>query len=69
MAQTYALRIASDTHNQSGCPFWNQTLQDTVQDWASILGRIDSLTLPTDLQLELLRLRCQAAGVDRAAPA
>jgi hypothetical protein len=54
---------ATETHNQAGCPYLNQTGRDAVQDWASALARIDPTTLAADLQAELqqLQTRCAAA--------
>jgi hypothetical protein len=69
MAQIYTLNSAADTYNQAGCPFWNQTLRDVVQDWANVLGKIDFRLLPPDLQGELQQLELKYACADPALPA
>jgi hypothetical protein len=69
MAQIYTLNSAADTHNQAGCPFWNQTLRDVVQDWTTVLGKIDFRSLPPDLQGELQQLELKYAGADAMLPA
>jgi len=66
MAQVYTLNSAADTDNQAGCPFWNQTLRDVVQDWANVLGKIDFRLLPPDLQGELKQLELKYACADAA---
>jgi hypothetical protein len=66
MVQIYTLSSAADTHNQAGCPFWNQTLRDVVQDLATVLGKIDLRLLPPDLQGELQQLELKYACADTA---
>ena len=53
------------THNQSGCPYLNQTGYDAVQSWAQVLAQIDLQSLPADLQAELQQLRnnCSRQGL------
>jgi hypothetical protein len=69
MAQIYTLSGAADTHNQAGCPFWNQTLRDVVQDWTTVLGKIDFRLLPPELQGELQQLQVKYTCADSALPA
>jgi hypothetical protein len=69
MAQIYTLSGGADTYNQAGCPLWNQTLRDVVQDLATVLGKIDFRLLPPDLQGELQQLELKYACADAALPA
>ena len=69
MAQAYALSGGADTYNQTGCPFWNQTLRDVVQDCSNVLAKIDIPSLSPDLQCELKRLQLKYAHADASLPA
>jgi hypothetical protein len=60
-------RRATTAHNQAGCPYLNQTGEDAVLDWASVLAGIDLTTLPADLRAELHQLQLRSAGADLSA--
>jgi hypothetical protein len=62
-------RNASQTHNQAGCPYLNQTGREAVQDWSHVLASIDLVMLPAELQAELQLLRSKCAGADMSASA
>ncbi len=64
MTQIYALSGAADTHNQAGCPFWNQTLRDVLPDYMAVLAKIDCGSLSPDLQGEFQRLQRTYAGAE-----
>lgn len=48
---------ATETHNQMGCPYLNQTGAEAIYEWASVLANIDIESLPPQLQTELQQLR------------
>jgi hypothetical protein len=54
---------ATETHNRAGCPYLNQTGNDAVQDWASVLVSIDPKTLAADLRAELQQLQTRCVAV------
>ena len=56
---------ASETHNQVGCPYQNQSGEQAVLNWVHILAEIDVRTLPPDLQLELRQLCFRPSHLDR----
>jgi hypothetical protein len=51
------LAAAPTTHNRAGCPYLNQTGEESVIGWPLVLAAIDIQTLPRELQAELLHLR------------
>jgi hypothetical protein len=64
MTQIFALSGAADTHNQAGCPFWNQTLRDAVPDYTAVLAKIDRGSLSPDLLGELQQLQRTYAATE-----
>ena len=60
---------AADFGNDDGCPYINQTLLETVQNWPQVLASIDFRSLPIDLQAELYQLRHKYADRSLNLPA
>jgi hypothetical protein len=61
MSSQPAIQRSTKSHNQSGCPYLNQTGAEAVLDWASVLAGIDPAALPSELQSELRRLQLKSS--------
>ena len=53
----------TDTHNQFGCPYLDQSGAEAVLDWASVLASIDPANLAPELRSQLQQLRVRSAEV------
>ena len=56
----------SDTHNQLGCPYLNQSGAEAVLDWASVLAAIETAELTPELHSQLQQLRGMTATSARS---